>query len=92
MQELKCLVPKCEKAAKTRGLCHTCYQSAKGLVKKGVTTWEKLANKGLATLKSSEGQKGMRSKFYKAFMETEKKKGLLDFELVNNNSLKEDEF
>ncbi len=38
----ECLVPKCGRMAKSRGLCGACYQAAKTLVDSGKTTWEEL--------------------------------------------------
>ena len=44
----KCLRPGCEREAKTRELCQSCYQGAHRLVKTGETTWEKLEKAGKA--------------------------------------------
>jgi hypothetical protein len=48
MRKPKCLAPNC-KSTKIRSqhLCSRHYQQAQRLVKKGVTTWEKLERKGL---------------------------------------------
>jgi hypothetical protein len=37
-----CIRPSCVRPAKVRGLCNTCYTAARGLIKSGATTWEKL--------------------------------------------------
>lgn len=41
-----CLRPECERAVRTRGLCHVCYQSASKLVRVKTTSWEKLEKSG----------------------------------------------
>jgi len=47
MKEKKvCIRPNCGKPAMTRHLCPTCYQTASNLVRRGLTTWEKLEKKG----------------------------------------------
>ena len=46
--KMKCLVAKCKRAATTRGLCPTCYYSAKREVQRGNVTWEKIESAGLA--------------------------------------------
>lgn len=43
-----CLVPECQKEAKLRGLCPSCYQSARRLVAHGEVTWEELGRRGRA--------------------------------------------
>ncbi len=44
----KCMVPFCQnKAAKRkRGLCVPCFLNAQDLVNEGLTTWEKLTERG----------------------------------------------
>ena len=44
--KVKCLNPRCQKEAATRGLCPNCYGVARRLVKKGVVTWEMLQKHG----------------------------------------------
>ena len=52
-QTKKCLVPNCKGVASTilKGLCSTCYQSAKKIVDAGDTTWEELTKMGLVAKK-----------------------------------------
>jgi hypothetical protein len=38
----KCLNPKCQREAMTRGLCAACYVRANEVVRAGLTTWKKL--------------------------------------------------
>ncbi len=46
----ECLIKGCGKAAKSRGLCKTCYTSAANAVKRGrVPSWEFLVENGLAS-------------------------------------------
>ena len=42
MNATKCLNPKCSTPAKVRGLCPACYVRANEVIKKGLTTWNKL--------------------------------------------------
>jgi hypothetical protein len=42
----KCLNPKCQHEAKSRGLCSACYVRAHEVVKAGLTTWKKLEANG----------------------------------------------
>jgi hypothetical protein len=42
----KCLNPSCLMKSGTRGLCSSCYQSARLLIASGKTTWEKLEASG----------------------------------------------
>lgn len=37
-----CLRPGCEAPSRTRGLCKTCYQIARDLIRHDKTTWEEL--------------------------------------------------
>jgi hypothetical protein len=49
MKEKKvCLSKGCEKKAKTRGLCPSCYNSANHIVKSGETSWDQLEEMGLS--------------------------------------------
>lgn len=45
-EKAKCLVPKCGRDAKSRGLCLKDYKAAAKFVKAGETTWEKMENAG----------------------------------------------
>lgn len=49
----KCLVPACKKmeAPDMKGLCVSCYSSAKKVVDAGNTTWEAIEALGLCRLK-----------------------------------------
>jgi hypothetical protein len=38
----KCLNPKCQREAQTRGLCAACYVRATEVVRERLTTWKKL--------------------------------------------------
>lgn len=42
----KCLNPNCNKPAKHRGLCVSCYQAARSLVAAGKVTWSALEGSG----------------------------------------------
>lgn len=42
-----CTVHGCKEPAETRGLCASCYQSARRRVQVGDTSWEKLERTGL---------------------------------------------
>lgn len=44
----KCMNPDCPKLPYSRGLCVSCYGSARSLVKNGLTSWEELVKKGKA--------------------------------------------
>lgn len=62
---MKCLTPNCDNqgAVNCKGLCMAkCYPAAKKLVESGRTTWEKLAEMGLAQNKVEDA-------FMKAFEE-----------------------
>ncbi len=52
----KCLVPACKKleAPDFKGLCVSCYASAKKVVDAGGTTWEAIAALGLCRLKTQD--------------------------------------
>lgn len=43
----KCIVPGCEREARTRGVCAACYGSHRIAVGRGETTWDELAKAGL---------------------------------------------
>lgn len=45
---LICIVPDCDKPAKWKGLCPTCYGAAKKFIDAGETTWDQLVDMGLA--------------------------------------------
>jgi hypothetical protein len=50
-----CMVPGCERPAKTRGLCDSHYQSARNSINNGKTTWEELVRLELSKDVSSGG-------------------------------------
>ena len=41
-----CLTPECNSAAGTRGLCSSCYQQARTLVREKKATWDELVQLG----------------------------------------------
>jgi hypothetical protein len=43
---MKCMMPRCEKESKFRGLCKACYNSACILVNAGMFTWDDIISKG----------------------------------------------
>lgn len=43
-KEVKCLTPDCDGLSAVRGLCTTCYASAKKMVDRMATTWDELAS------------------------------------------------
>lgn len=47
----KCLVGRCPKQARTRGLCYACYSNARIMIKKGEATEDALVLKGLLNAK-----------------------------------------
>lgn len=54
---MNCLNPNHKpKAVYARGLCFCCYNSARRLIKKGATTWEKMVESGRAL--ESKSRKG----------------------------------
>jgi hypothetical protein len=55
---MKCLIEKCERLSKSRGLCFSCYQTATNLIKDKKTTWEKLEELGLARKRQHIGGNG----------------------------------
>jgi len=65
-KRLSCLTPSCGKSPIAyKGLCMTCYKTAKKLVEAKQTTWEALAQMGLADL-------GTSNKFTEAFKAKQK--------------------
>jgi hypothetical protein len=58
---MKCLVPTCQKQAaqQTKGLCLKCYSEAKKKIEHGVTSWDELAELGLAQQEKSEFEKAL---------------------------------
>ncbi len=50
-----CVINGCFRKVNARGLCHACYQRAYNLVKKDKTTWQALAEQGLAKLSKGSG-------------------------------------
>lgn len=44
----RCCVPDCNKEARWRGVCQSCYGQAKRLIDDGKTTWTELEEMGLA--------------------------------------------
>ena len=57
----KCMIEGCEKAAKARNLCVSCYSAAVYAIQVGKTTWPELVAKGLA-----QEARQVRSSFRKA--------------------------
>lgn len=51
---VKCIVVECQRDAKTRGLCQSCYVAAGNKVKNKVTTWEQLEKLGLCIFKRKD--------------------------------------
>lgn len=54
-----CLTPDCKNSKAFKGLCSSCYKSAKRLVDSEQTTWEALAEMGLADVGESASSKFM---------------------------------
>ena len=48
-----CLIDDCTRVEKMRGLCSSCYQGARRVIKLGQTTWEELAERGMATVENN---------------------------------------
>lgn len=48
--EIKCLIEDCNKEQRWKGLCSACYGQAKQLIDAGETSWEQLAELGLAII------------------------------------------
>jgi hypothetical protein len=57
----QCLIEGCDRAAKSRGLCKSCYQAARAAVKAGKVSWDQLVLAGLA--KETAPSKGQQSRF-----------------------------
>jgi hypothetical protein len=55
---MKCLIPGCDRVAKSRGLCIVCYQAARNKVLAGKVTWEELVNSNLALVATHRGRAG----------------------------------
>lgn len=53
---MKCNVPECGNLGTVRGLCQTHYNGAVRLIKKGLTSWERLEAEG-KVLKAGTGRK-----------------------------------
>lgn len=51
----KCVTDGCVRDGISRGLCQTCYVSAKKIVDSGKYSWEELARLGMAAFKRSGG-------------------------------------
>lgn len=47
-KKVSCLTNTCSGEQKFKGLCNDCYGGAKRLINKGETTWDELANMGMA--------------------------------------------
>ena len=61
----RCLRPDCGRAARIRGLCHSCYNCALKLVKRGLVTWTALEDSGKALpAKKFEGKPGVRMRWF----------------------------
>lgn len=63
----QCIIEGCERDSRTRGLCGTCYQSARNAIKAGKATWNELEAAGLALPRTSFGGGGNPTPFRKAF-------------------------
>jgi len=61
-----CLTPECGSAAGTRGLCSSCYQQARTLVREKKVTWDELVELG-ACLPARQQQP--RSAFHRSLAE-----------------------
>lgn len=58
MNTSKCLVPNCKGKVKTRGLCPTCYGSARHLVRTGKVTWAGMEARGVIAPVKGKGNRG----------------------------------
>lgn len=66
-----CMVPGCDRPAKLRGVCQSCYQNAAKLIQRGGTTWEELQKFGLVRPRHSGS--GLRAALYRALDEARSK-------------------
>lgn len=55
----KCLAPGCQREAKVRGLCTSCYVTATCKINAGETTWEQLMAAGLALERANANPIGL---------------------------------
>lgn len=62
VEKSKCLTDSCENDAASRGLCDTCYASARRAIREGLVTEKKLMSSGLL-LESRRGCRPSQSKF-----------------------------
>jgi hypothetical protein len=46
MDGARCMAPGCSRKERKRGLCDSCYQTFRRMVKAGLTTWEELVEAG----------------------------------------------
>lgn len=46
-QVVECLIVGCDREAVSRGVCHSCYASARNAIKKQATSWAELEKLGL---------------------------------------------
>lgn len=62
--QITCLVPACKKrvGGQTKGLCMSCYSKAKKKVDAGETTWEELADMGLAAKQADPFEQAFNAK------------------------------
>lgn len=63
----KCIIDGCERKARTRGLCQSCYQSALWAIKAGKATWESLEAAGFALPATRANGGGNPTPFRRAF-------------------------
>lgn len=49
-ETVPCIIDKCGKDSRWKGLCSACYGQAKQLIDAGETTWEELGALGLAVI------------------------------------------
>lgn len=72
-----CIVPHCDRPAKLRGVCASCYQNAAKLIQRGGTSWAELEKYGLVRPRNSGS--GLRAALYQALEEARAKaKGRAD--------------
>lgn len=67
MDNQKCLVKDCTGDIKCRGLCHSCYNTASKLIKKGLANEKVLVERGLMLARKPRGGRPENNKFLQAF-------------------------
>jgi hypothetical protein len=65
----RCLIPKCGRAQKSRGLCAACNSAALRKISRGETSWADLIDMGLALPPEKRGPRG--GAFSQALKQTE---------------------